>query len=99
MRHKRGRQPNYEKKKTPYRMAGTGDERETLFAQLVAVLGYPIGKAFSIAFPDSKATANSITPMASRLLREQQIQAYIYRLYRYHAGGGLCTFQESAIKE
>lgn len=99
MRTKRGRQPNYEKKKTPYQVSGTGDDRETLFAQLVAILGMPIGRSYAIAFPDSTATANSITPMASRLLREPQIQAYIYRLYRYHAGGGLCTFQESAIKE
>ena len=74
---------HFEKKKLPARITLGITPKEKLFLLLTAVLGYPAGQAYSIAFK-SNATPESANATASRLIHQRKMQESLRILLRYY---------------
>ena len=73
----------YDKKVLPARIAFGITPEEKLFLLLTAVLGYPAGQAYSIAFR-ARATPESANATASRLIHTPTMQESLRILQRYY---------------
>lgn len=74
---------HFEKKKLPARIPLGITPEEKLFLLLTAVLGYPAGQAYSIAF-HARATPESANATASRLIHTPTMQESLRILQRYY---------------
>ena len=73
----------YDKKVLPARITLGITPEENLFLLLTAVLGYPAGQAYSIAFR-ARATPESANATASRLIHTPTMQESLRILQRYY---------------
>ena len=73
----------YDKKVLPARITLGITPEEKLFLLLTAVLGYPAGQAYSIAFR-ARATPESANATASRLIHTPTMQEALRILQRYY---------------
>lgn len=86
----------YDKKVLPARIMLCITPEEKLFLLLTAVLGYPAGQAYSIAFR-SRATPESANATASRLIHTPTMQESLRILQRYYEDNAF-LFNDKAIE-
>ena len=87
---------HFEKKKLPARITLGITPEEKLFLLLTAVLGYPAGQAYSIAFR-ARATPESANATASRLIHQRKMQESLRILLKYYEDNAF-AFNDKAIE-
>lgn len=87
---------HFEKKKLPARITLGITPEEKMFLLLTAVLGYPAGQAYSIAFR-AKATPESANATASRLIHQRKMQESLRILLRYYEDNAF-AFNDKSIE-
>lgn len=86
----------YDKKVLPAKITLGISPEEKMFLLLNAVLGYPAGQAYRIAF-QAKATPDSANATASRLIHQRKMQESLRILQRFYEGNAL-AFNDKAIE-